>query len=135
MFDKKQWAIQLVQTSHVKHKYQYLPYATGLLQAYTTRYASNWSRYVFLPVLLDYKAIDEVLSELILADVFGFSTYVWSYQYNLALARAIKAQKPDALIIFGGPQIPDSAEIFLREHPYIDVCVHGEGERTGKPAQ
>ena len=127
---KKRWVIQFIQTSHVKHKYQYLPYATGLLQAYTIRHASDLSRYIFLPIFLDYKALDEAVSEVILADVFGFSTYVWSYQYNLALAQAIKMRKPEALIIFGGPQVPDHAEAFLREHPFIDVCVHGEGERV-----
>lgn len=127
---KQRWLIQLVQTSHVKQNYQYLPYAAGLLQAYTIRYANELSRYVFLPILLDYKPIEEAVSDILLADVFAFSTYVWSYQYNLTLAKAIKARKPEALIIFGGPQVPDHAEDFLRQHPWIDVCVHGEGERT-----
>ncbi len=127
---KPYWVIQLIQSSHVKQNFQYLPYATGLLQAYLMRHASDLSRYIFLPILLERKPMDQTLEQIILADVFGFSTYVWSYQYNLALARAIKARKPKAVTMFGGPQVPDSAEEFLRENPCVDVCVHGEGEIT-----
>ncbi|HEY9840389.1 MAG: radical SAM protein [Candidatus Sericytochromatia bacterium] len=127
---KQHWVVQLVQSSFVKQNYQYLPYAAGLLQAYVLRHATDLSRYVFLPILLDRNSVAETIGQIGLADVFAFSTYVWSYQYNLALARAVKARKPEALVIFGGPQVPDRAEDFLRENPCIDVCVHGEGEIT-----
>ena len=30
----------------------------------------------------------------------------------------------------GGPQVPDQAETFLRQHPFLDLVCHGEGERT-----
>ena len=128
--EKPRWVIQLVQTSIVKQNYQYLPYAAGLLQAYVLRHAPDLSRYVFLPILLDRKDIRQTVSEIQLADVYAFSTYVWSYQFNLALARAVRAARPDALIIFGGPQVPDRPEDFLRQHPFIDVVVHGEGEKV-----
>ena len=36
----------------------------------------------------------------------------------------------EALVVFGGPQVPDRAEAFLREHPFVDVAAHGEGEAT-----
>jgi hypothetical protein len=32
------------------------------------------------------------------------------------------------LIVFGGPQVPDRAEAFLRDNPFIDLACHGEGE-------
>jgi tRNA A37 methylthiotransferase MiaB len=32
--------------------------------------------------------------------------------------------------VFGGPQVPDKPEQFLRDHPFIDVVIHNEGERT-----
>ena len=34
------------------------------------------------------------------------------------------------MIIFGGPQVPDNAEEFLRLNSFIDIVVHNEGERT-----
>ena len=45
-------------------------------------------------------------------------------------ARRLKGATPDALMIFGGPQVPDRPRAFLRAHPFIDVVVHNEGERT-----
>ena len=31
-------------------------------------------------------------------------------------------------IVFGGPQVPDKSEAFLRTNPFIDIAVNGEGE-------
>lgn len=127
---KQSWIIQLVQSSQVRYKHQYLPYACGLLQAYALRYASDSSRYTFLPILIERDPIADTVKEIQLADVFGFSVYVWNIEYCLALAQALKAAKPECLIIFGGPQVPDRSEVFLRKYPQVDVCVHGEGERV-----
>ncbi|MEZ0371090.1 MAG: radical SAM protein [Candidatus Sericytochromatia bacterium] len=124
------WVIQLIQASQGKLKYSYLPYSVGLLQAYCMRYAGDLRRYTFLPLLTGRSPLAEVLPRIQLADVYGFSTYVWNINYSLALAAEIKARKPQALVIFGGPQVPDRAEDFLRAHPWVDVCVHGEGERV-----
>ena len=51
-------------------------------------------------------------------------------QISLEAARRLKRRNPDQLIIFGGPQVPDHAEAFLRANPFIDLVVHNEGERT-----
>jgi radical SAM superfamily enzyme YgiQ (UPF0313 family) len=60
--------------------------------------------------------------------VIGFSAYCWNMGISLRIAQRVKAENPDALIVFGGPHVPNRAERFLQEHPYIDVAVHGEGE-------
>jgi hypothetical protein len=70
------------------------------------------------------------VSQLLTADVVGFSTYVWNANISLEAARRLKAHKPAQTIIFGGPQVPDKPERFLRDHPFIDLVVHNEGERT-----
>ena len=127
---RSSWIIQLVQSSQVRYKHQYLPYSTGLLQAYVLRHAADQSRYTFLPTLIERHAVADTVKQIQIADIFGFSSYVWNIEYNLALAAAIKAIKPEALIIFGGPQVPDRAEDFLRRYPQVDVCVRGEGEIT-----
>ena len=127
---RSSWVIQLLQSSQVRYKHQYLPYSTGLLQAYVLRHAQDLSRYTFLPILIDRKGVAETARQIGIADVFGFSTYVWNIEYHLAVAAALKANKPEALTIFGGPQIPDRAEDFLRKYPQVDVCVHGEGEKV-----
>ena len=57
----------------------------------------------------------------------GFSCYMWNVAYNLALAKAVKEKYPEAIISFGGPQIPDDTE-YLENYDFIDVLTHGEGE-------
>ena len=103
-----------------------LPYSVGLLQAYAERHAREQHEFV-LPV---YKrvAVDDAVEQLAGADVVGFSAYVWNVRLSLAIARALKARQPETTIVFGGPQVPDRSEAWLRAHPYVDVAVHGEGE-------
>ncbi|MBV8166225.1 MAG: cobalamin-dependent protein [Alphaproteobacteria bacterium] len=108
----------------------YLPYSVGLLESYVRHYAKQPARYDFLlPV---YKRImaDEAVVQLAEADVVGFSTYVWNIKISLEIARRLKALRPEVLIIFGGPQVPDRSEDFLRANPFIDVVANGEGEQT-----
>ena len=108
----------------------YLPYSVGLLESYVRHYAKQPARYDFLlPV---YKRIlaDEAVAQLAEADVVGFSTYVWNIKISLEIARRLKALRPEVLIIFGGPQVPDRSEDFLRANPFIDVVANGEGEQT-----
>jgi len=120
--------VRLVQINQPLLRQNYLPYAAGLLQAYVQRHAPDLSRYVFLPPLYQRWPLPEMLKELLLADLVGFSCYVWNSEYSLALAHLLKQAKPDILIVFGGPHVPDRAHDFLRAYPWVDACIHGEGE-------
>ncbi|MEZ0369173.1 MAG: radical SAM protein [Candidatus Sericytochromatia bacterium] len=124
------WNVQLVQVSVERASTQYLPYAVGVLQAYAAHHAANQQAFDFPPILSQRLPLNQSLERIQAADVCGFSCYVWSIEYNLALAARLKALRPEVVIIFGGPHVPDRAEDFLREHAFIDVCVHGEGERV-----
>ncbi len=106
----------------------YLPYSTGLMQSYIEEHAVNPKRYQFLTPLFRRGIIQESVEELLTADVVGVSFYQWNALYSLEMARRLKALRPDVLIVFGGPQVPDRAEAFLRNHPFIDLAVHKEGE-------
>lgn len=108
----------------------YLPYSVALLQAYLQENAERPERYTFdIPIIHRLTANDAVAA-LGDADIVGFSMYVWNGNRSLAIARELKAARPDTLIVFGGPHVPDDAEEFLRAHPFIDVACHGEGEQT-----
>jgi hypothetical protein len=109
-------------------RWSVFPYSTGLLQAYAQRHAGAPQRYVFLPPVYERMAVDEAATRLESADVVGFSAYVWNIGLSLAIARRIRERRPGVLIVFGGPQVPDRAEAFLRENPFVDVACHGEGE-------
>ncbi|HEY2380244.1 MAG TPA: cobalamin-dependent protein, partial [Terriglobia bacterium] len=109
--------------------WEMLPYQTGLLQVYAQAHAADPGRYQFKLPLHRRQSVEDSVSELLGADIAGFSTYVWNIRHSLKIARLLKEREPNVFIMFGGPQVPDRAEDFLRENPFVNVAVHGEGER------
>lgn len=120
--------IGLVQINNSFSGQNYLPYSVGCLQSHVTANASNPDRVRFLMPVYRRAPIREIVEALLPADVVGLSLYVWSAKITLEVARRLKARKPEIVIIMGGPHVPDRAEDFLREHRFIDLAVHGEGE-------
>ena len=108
----------------------YLPYSVGLLQAYLQAHAPRPERYAFGIPLVHPLPPAQAVGAVVDADIVGFSTYVWNGNRSLAVARELKTARPETVIVFGGPHVPDDAEAFLRANPFIDVACHGEGERT-----
>lgn len=106
----------------------FLPYSVALLQAHVLAHSSQPSRYLFLLPIFECESVASACDKLMAADVVGMSVYVWNIQRSLALAAALKRRKPQIRIFFGGPQVPDQAEAFLRAHPQVDLCFHGPGE-------
>jgi len=108
----------------------YLPYAAGLLQTYVQRHAKTPEQYEFLLPIYTRIPVKQAVGHLLGADIIGFSTYIWNIRISVEIALQIKQQKPQTLIVLGGPQVPDRAEAFLRKNPFIDIVCHGEGERV-----
>ena len=122
--------VGLVQINNSFSGQNYFPYSVGLLQAYVQKYAKVPARYDFLLPIYYRVPVGQAVDQLLGADVIGFSTYVWNIRISLETAKRIKQQKPDTLIVFGGPQVPDRAESFLRENLFVDLACHGEGEQV-----
>jgi len=122
--------IGLVQVNNSFSGQNYLPYSLGCLRSYVEANAANLSRYEFLPMLYKRMPVKDIVEQLKCADIVGFSTYVWNANISLEAARRLKAINNDMLIMFGGPQVPDKPEDFLRRYPFIDLVVHNEGEQT-----
>ncbi|MBI3044314.1 MAG: cobalamin B12-binding domain-containing protein [Betaproteobacteria bacterium] len=120
--------VALVQINNSFSGQNYLPYAAGLLQAYARKFARHPQRYTFTLPVYSRLPVQAAVERLLGADVIGFSAYVWNIRISLEIARRLKAARPHTLIVFGGPQVPDRAEAFLREHPFVDIACHGEGE-------
>ncbi len=107
----------------------YLPLVSGILRAYAQSLPQLDAQYDFMPFLF-MRDTPEILSARHEApDVAVFSSSMWNEQLNLHVAKAVKAQHPNCLIIFGGAQVPHHPESYFEEHPYIDVAARGEGER------
>ncbi len=120
--------VGLVQINNSFSGQNYLPYAAGLLEAYARAKAKNPERYRFLTPLYRRVRISDAVESLIGADVVGFSTYVWNGRISLEIARRLKRRRPEILVVFGGPHVPDRPDAFLRAHPFVDIAVHNEGE-------
>lgn len=107
----------------------YFPYSVGILQAYAQQHLQQPHRFFFgLPV---YKrtAVDHAVAQLGDNDLVFFSAYTWNMRISTAIAEQLKRCNRRTLVIFGGPEVPDDVAPFLRQHPYIDIAVHGEGEQ------
>ncbi|MFZ2955334.1 MAG: DUF4080 domain-containing protein [Candidatus Ozemobacteraceae bacterium] len=78
------------------------------------------------------RGTEALIQELILLRprFLGFSVYIWSLISTLAVSGAVKAALPDTRIIFGGPEVSFDTERLMKENPWIDGIVRGEGEET-----
>jgi len=101
-----------------------------MIESYILANMSEELRCEFRPPIYKRTPISEVVAHLAGTDIAGFSTYVWNEQISLEIARQLKEVSAKTLIVFGGPQVPDRSEPFLRKHPFVDIAVHGQGEQT-----
>ncbi len=62
------------------------------------------------------------------ADIYGFSAYIWNIKELFMFAADLRKLRPDAKIVFGGPEVSFDCEEILAAHPYIDSIIKGEGE-------
>lgn len=108
----------------------YLPYSTGLLQAYAQNRQKIRQVYNFMPILYHRDHPDKLLASYKNPAVAAFSSAVWNEQLCLAVAKKIKQKFPQCLIVFGGPSAPFCADTYFKKYPFIDVCVRGEGEES-----
>lgn len=65
--------------------------------------------------------------------IVGFSNYAWNSHLSISMAKAIKEQYSETIVIFGGPNFPtdkNSQEYFLFNNSFIDFYIEGEGEQA-----
>jgi len=110
--------------------YALLPYSVGLLRAYASTHARRADEISWRTPIFSRQPTAVSADHLEGCDLVGFSAYVWNVEASLALARELKRRTPDVVIVFGGPQVPDDPEEFLRANPCVDLATRGEGEAT-----
>ena len=106
----------------------YLPYAAGCLAAYAWRDTAVSSVYENAGFLFSRDDTEQALLKIRQPYLAAFSCSVWNREYNKNLARKIKRKYPECLIVYGGHDITDGAED-LHRMPFVDILVHGEGEK------
>ena len=63
------------------------------------------------------------------AHVYGFSCYIWNLEPTLALARDLKALRPECRILLGGPEVSFDTDRFT-SLAFVDTVICGEGEEA-----
>ncbi|MBF0227707.1 MAG: radical SAM protein [Desulfobacterales bacterium] len=106
----------------------YLPFVSGLLQAYAHNLSEIISNYQFMPFIFYRDSVERILSKYDDPAIAAFSVSMWNEQISLKVAERVKFSYPNCLIIFGGPQVPHHPHNYFRQYPFIDVAVRGEGE-------
>jgi len=127
---KSKKKIGLVQINNSFSGQSYLPYSIACLQSYSQKSPEINENFEFLPLIYKREAAHKITSSLLHADIVGFSAYVWNINLCLEIAKRLKTEKPEITILFGGPQVPNIPDTFLKDNPSIDFTVHGEGEKA-----
>lgn len=107
----------------------YLPLVSGLLRAQAETSETIRANYSFKPFIYAVDPVEKILSCYDdTPSVAAFSVSMWNERLSLTIAEEIKTRWPDSLVVFGGAQVPHHASEYMFRHPFIDVCVRGEGE-------
>ena len=102
--------------SHYKHRGRYANQVNFLPAPY------KWNQY---------ESYDDVIREIVPADVIMFSSYAWNYTIVDAIASTIKRQYPEKILILGGPHIGTNDPDLLKDRTFYDyIC---EPTKPGEP--
>ncbi len=63
------------------------------------------------------------------ADIIAFSCYIWNIEKVLYIAECLKKVNPNLIIILGGHEVSHDSKEILRDNPWIDFIIRGEGEK------
>lgn len=109
----------------------YFPFVSGILHSYAVTKPAIAANYAFAPYVFYMDDLPSVLRQYDRRpDVAAFSVSMWNEQLSLQVASGIKARWPDALVVFGGPQVPHDPGEYMKRFPFIDVAIRAEGEEA-----
>lgn len=77
-----------------------------------------------------FQSRESIIRSAATADVVGITCVSHNSPEAAHLAHDIKRVNPDTLIVMGGPHVTFTDVDILQYHPYIDVIVRHEGEKT-----
>ncbi len=107
----------------------YIPYASGCIAAYAFDNEEIKSQCTLAGFVYTHEPIKDVVEKITKPFIVAFSCSVWNYEYNKALAKAIKKVYPETVIVFGGHNILRDFGTF-DECPEVDILIYREGEEA-----
>lgn len=123
---KKIYFVQAATTYNNKQSV-YLPYAVGCLAAYSMSIPEISASFETAKIFFDRETPERVADEMSEPFLVAFSCCLWNIEYSKKLARIIKERQHNCAVVFGGHSVSPDAEL-LRENPFIDYLICGEGE-------
>lgn len=111
-------------------KYAHLPLSVAYLWAYAKNEPTIYNNFHLSGLIYEKLPLDELVESFDNPSIIGLSSYVWNWEFNMHLAKVVKNIYPVCLIVIGGPHVPEHDTDFFKNHPQIDILVHGEGELT-----
>jgi radical SAM superfamily enzyme YgiQ (UPF0313 family) len=121
----------LTHTGSKSYSPNLIPYPIGCIKSYCLEYSKFASEFEIEIFKDPQEFIDAAIKKK--SSIIGFGNYVWNLELSTDIAKEIKSMNPETLIVFGGPNFPleDTKRIeWLKERPFIDIYVTGDGEEN-----
>ena len=119
--------VYLFQPTYMNGSVVHFPYAVGALASYAWKFDDICDSYNLKEIFFLRDKISETVARLENPFIAAFSNYLWNFEYNKELAKAVKEAFPECIVIFGGPQISEDGDL-LNQLPFIDILSLYEGE-------
>ena len=104
----------------------YLPYSIGCIVAYAKQFEDIRDNWDFGELFFKREDPVEVVKRLDNPKVCAFSSYVWNEVISQEIAKEVRKQYPDCIIVWGGPQVgPEDYNL-----DWCDIVIKAEGERN-----
>lgn len=120
----------LVSNPPVAGNLPYLPYIWAVLKSYFERHSQGASAYQWLTPIFETKKTLDILASYqgTVIDVLALSCYSWNWELQVNIARQVKAENPECLVVAGGPHPDYKNPAFFLTYPCIDIVVVNDGE-------
>jgi putative methyltransferase len=109
-----------------------LPYLYLIFKAYYSEFGKygdkwNWP----LPIgNVDGYSFDDLVTRIVAEspDIVAFSSYLWNYQANLEIGKAVKTILPNTLIVYGGPEVVyEKSADWWQKNWWVDLVAGNDG--------
>jgi putative methyltransferase len=107
---------------------QFVPYAYGFLRSYAQTNEKIKANYIWKDPFCRIEPVDTIVSKIEKPDLLFLSCYVWNHNQQLEIARKVKENYPQCIVVCGGPHIPRISDNYFSKYPFVDILVHDEGE-------
>lgn len=109
----------------------WLPYAVGCLISYCKKIPEINDQYHFMDPIFMARPIEEYREVLLKADILGLTNYIWNQSYNDRLSKYYTELRPDGMVVYGGPQVPEKKSLYKEycdARPWVHTHIAGLGE-------